>query len=265
MFSCLDIIEMEVKSFEPMIVVDGEINNVDEYQTIRLGISQPYFQSHSTIGLEQVVIELFEDNVPVGTYIYSEEGEYLLHHTGKTGSAYRIEISLPDLKEYDHLSEKVISSETEVLHPVSEITALMYEYKPESLIFEEGYYLLIDTFDPIGKGNNYRWKVQVNGVLSNDPRQILILEDDRVDGNVINGLDLTFEPFQEDDVVVVYQQSISNPFYKFLFDIYMQSLTQESFFDSPAFNPKSNLISDIPVAGYFNASAYRKAEIVMGK
>ncbi|WP_373493160.1 DUF4249 family protein [Aquiflexum sp.] len=265
MFSCMDTIELDVKSYEAMVVVDGEINNMDDVQSLKLSITQPYFQSSQKIIIEEAVVNLFEENNLIGTYSYIKEGEYLLDYKGKIGSEYKIEITLPDIPGHENFSRKVILSDTEKLDPVSEITAINYEYKPESLVFEEGYYLLIDTYDPKGKGNNYRWKVKVNGVLSNDPRQIMVLEDDRVDGNLVAGLDLTFDPFQEGDEIVVYQQSISNMFYQYLFDIYMQALTQESFFDSPAYNPKSNLISDIAVVGYFNASAYHKAEIVIGQ
>jgi len=264
LFSCMDTIELDLKSYEPWVVVDGEINNVDEVQSLRLSITQPYFQSNQKTIIEEAVVNLYEDNILVGTYTYVKDGEYFLNYTGQIGSDYTLEITLPLIEGHTNFAGKIIVSETERLKPVSEITAIKYEYKSESLVFDEGYYLLIDTYDPKGKGDNYRWKVEVNGVISNDPRQIMVLEDDRIDGNVISGLDLTFEPFQKGDEIVVYQQSISNTFYKYLFDIYMQALTQESFFDSPAYNPKSNLISDIPVVGYFNASAYHSAEIIIG-
>ncbi|WP_194778098.1 DUF4249 domain-containing protein [Pararhodonellum marinum] len=265
MLSCMDTIELDVKSYEPMVVVDGEINNMDDMQSLRLSITQPYFQSGQKEIIEEAVVNLYENDHLIGTYAYNKEGEYSLEYRGKIGNEYNVEITLPHLAEHTHLSGKVIKSKAEKLESVSEITALRYEFKEESLVFEEGYYLLIDTYDPKGKGNNYRWKVAVNGVVSNDPRHILVMEDDRVDGNLITGLDLTYDPFQEGDEIVVYQQSISNKFYQYLFDIYMQALTQESFFDSPAYNPKSNLISDIPVVGYFNASAYHSASIIMGE
>ncbi|WP_114752031.1 DUF4249 family protein [Pleomorphovibrio marinus] len=265
MFSCLDTIELDVKSYEPIVVVDGEINNVDEFQAIRLSISQPYFQNQSATLIEGAEIHLMEKDMRVGTYSYTQGGEYLLQYTGKVDHSYWIEVILPNLKDFDQLSQRRISSKPEVLSAVSEITATRYEFKPESLIFEEGYYLMIDTYDPVGKGNNYRWKVQVNGEFSHDPRHIMVLEDDRIDGNLIEGLDLSYEPFEKGDELVVYQQSISNPFYAYLYDIYIQALTQDSIFDSPAYNPTSNLISDIPVVGFFNASAYHRAEIVIGE
>lgn len=264
LFSCMDTIELDVKSYEPMVVVDGEINNKDDVQSLRLSITQPYFQNSQKSIIDEAVVNLYEDNTLIGTYTYTQEGEYLLDYKGKIGSEYILEITLPDIQKHKHFSGKVILSKVETLNPVSEISDLRYEYRNESLVFEEGYYLLLDTYDPKGKGDNYRWKVKVNGTVSNDPRQIMVLEDDRIDGNVIEGLDLTFEPFQEGDEIVVYQQSISNTFYSYLYDIYMQALTQESFFDSPAYNPKSNLTSDIPVVGYFSASAYREASIVIG-
>lgn len=265
MFSCMDTIELDVKSYEAMVVVDGEINNLDETQLLRLSITQPYFQSSQKIIIENAVIDLYEDESLIGSYDYIQNGEYKLSHKGKIGSDYKLEIKLPEMPDYPGFSSKVISSKSEKLEPVSEITGISYEFKPESLVFEEGYYVFIDTYDPKGKGNNYRWKVRVNGVFSNDPRQIMVVEDSRLDGNPITGLDLTYDPFQEGHEIVVYQQSISNTFYQYLFDIYMQALTQESFFDSPAYNPKSNLISDIPVVGYFNASAYHTAGIIIGE
>ncbi|EOZ91600.1 hypothetical protein A33Q_4668 [Indibacter alkaliphilus LW1] len=261
----MDTIELDVKSYEAMVVVNGEINNLDEIQLLRLSITQPYFQSSQKIIIENAVIDLYEDEVLIGSYNYTQDGEYKLSHKGKIGSSYKLEIKLPEMPDHPGFSSKVISSKSEKLEPVSEITGISYEFKPESLVFEEGYYLFIDTYDPKGKGNNYRWKVKVNGEFSNDPRQIMVVEDNRLDGNLITGLDLTYDPFQEGDEIVVYQQSISNTFYQYLFDIYMQALTQESFFDSPAYNPKSNLISDIPVVGYFNASAYHTAGIIIGE
>src|SRR5690606_21026290 len=107
--------------------------------------------------------------------------------------------------------------------PVSEITDIRFVHKTESLIFEEGYYLMIDTYDPKGKGNYYRWKLGVNGEYSNDPRHIMVLEDDRVDGNLIEDLDLTFDPFKVGDKVTVSQRSISKTFYQYLMGIYMQA------------------------------------------
>src|SRR5690606_19693905 len=106
------------------------------------------------------------------------------------------EVLLPQIPEHSTFSGQQITSESELLEPVSEITDIRFVHKTESLIFEEGYYLMIDTFDPKGKGNYYRWKLGVNGEYSNDPRHIMVLEDDRVDGNLIKDLDLTFDPFK---------------------------------------------------------------------
>ncbi|HSI74864.1 MAG TPA: hypothetical protein VK957_03165, partial [Lunatimonas sp.] len=83
--------------------------------------------------------------------------------------------------------------------------------------------------------------------------------------NAIEDLDLTLEPLQVGDKVTVYQQSISKKHFQFLYDIYMQALTQEGFFDSPAYNPNTNLKAEIPAVGYFNVSAYQKAEISIGE
>jgi hypothetical protein len=259
--ACMDPIELSVDTFEPMVVVEGEINDLDEFQELKLSISQPYFQEGQKFHIENALVELYENGSKVGAYQTTRDGTYLLEFKGEIRKEYRVEITLPEIPEFPQFSGRHVSSEVEKLNPVSEITAIRYEYKPESLIFEEGYYLLINTYDPKGLGNYYRWKLEVNGKVSKDPRHIMIVDDARLDGNVIEDLDLTLEPLHSGDKVTVFQQSISNKHFQFLYDIYMQALTQEGFFDSPAYNPNSNLKADIPVVGYFNASSYELASI----
>ena len=129
LFSCMDTIELDVKSYEPMVVVDGEINNKDDVQSLRLSITQPYFQSSQKRIIEQAVVNLYEDNILIGTYTYTQEGEYLLDYKGKIGSEYILEITLPEIQEHNQFSGKVIISKVETLNPVSEISDLRHEYK----------------------------------------------------------------------------------------------------------------------------------------
>jgi hypothetical protein len=261
--SCIDEVNMKVESFEPMIVLDGEINDHGEKQILRLSFSQPYFQEGTKLYLDNAQVTLFEDEVAVGTYESKGSGIYELLMKGQVGKEYSIAVLLPEIPEHPGFSGKKIVSEPELLAPISEITDIRMDFRPESLIYSEGYYLLINTSDPVGKGNFYRWKMKVNGEFTKSSKEIFILDDEMVDGNDFIDLDLTFDPFKVGDSVVVRQQSITKHFYQFLLDVYMQALTQESFFDSPAYNPHSNLKSDIPVVGYFNASAYTEASITV--
>src|SRR5690606_522443 len=121
-------------------------------------------------------ITLFEDGVAVGTYENINSGIYELNFKGMVGKKYKIEVLLPQIPEHPAFSGQQITSEPELLAPVSEITDIRFTYRTESLIFDEGYYLLIDTYDPKGKGNYYRWKLNINGEHSKDPRQIMVLD-----------------------------------------------------------------------------------------
>ncbi|HSJ68661.1 MAG TPA: DUF4249 domain-containing protein, partial [Anditalea sp.] len=239
--SCMDVVDMKLDKSEIMVVVDGEINDQDELQTLRLSLSQPYFQDGSKVTIDNAQVILFEDGQEVGNYEFINPGLYSLNYSGQIGKKYHVSIMLPTIPENPSFSGKQITSEPELLAPVSDITDIFYEFREEGLIYEEGYYVSIDTYDPKGKGNFYRWKLKVNGEFSKDPKRFLLLDDDRVDGNLIENLDLTFDPYKAGDVVTVRQQSISQNFYKYLMDVYMQALTQENFFDSPSFNPISNL------------------------
>lgn len=213
--------------------------------------------------LDNALVTLFEDDVAVGTYESMGSGIYELKVKGQVGKKYKITVLLPQIPEHPGFGGKKIESEPELLAPITEISDIRMNFRPEGLIYSEGYYLLINTSEPVGKGNYYRWKLKVNREFEKSSKEILILDDEKVDGNDIIDLDLTFDPFKVGDSVVVRQQSISNHFHQFLLDVYMQALTQESFFNSPSYNPLSNLKSEIPVVGYFNASAYTETSITV--
>src|SRR5690554_1696793 len=65
--SCMDVIDLKVENFEPMLVLDGEINDKDEKQVLRLSLSQPYFQKVTRAKVDYAKITLSEDGVAVGT------------------------------------------------------------------------------------------------------------------------------------------------------------------------------------------------------
>lgn len=260
--SCVDVIDMEVKEFEPYVIVDGEIQDITDKQKIRLSVSQPYLKE-GEIRISGAVIELFENGVSVGFYEEEGEGNYFINFAPSYGSRYHIQVVLPEVENYPKFSHQTIVSEPEFLMEVSPINRIGYEFREAKAgVMEEGYYVFIDTYDPKGIGQFYQWKLERNGKMFNLPSELTILSDELVDGNQLNDL-FFFERFEKGDQVTIYQSSLSKNYFKFLEAVYTLAVSQGGLFEIPGYNPTPNLKADIPVMGFFNASSYSVATIVI--
>jgi len=260
--SCVDVIDMEINDYEPYIVIDGEIQDITNDQEIRISISQPYLE----VGEEWVsgaVIELFENGISLGFYEEEKAGHYFINLEPAYGSHYHIEIALPELYNFPTFSNQKIISAPEQLKQVTPIERIGYEFRQEKAgVMEEGYYVFIDTFDPVGLGDFYQWKLERNGKLYNLPSELTLLSDELVDGNQLHDL-YFFERFEKGDIVTIYQSSLSKNYFKFLEAVYTLAVSQGGLFEIPGYNPTPNLNAEIPVIGFFNASSYSVASIVI--
>jgi hypothetical protein len=260
--SCLDVIDMEINDYEPYVVVDGEIQDMNDKQEVRLSISQPYLKE-GEVWISGAIIELFENGISRGFYQEEKSGNYFIILNPTYGSYYHIRVTLPELESFPTFSSQKIVSEPELLKQVSPINRIGYEFRKEKAgVMEEGYYVFIDTFDPVGLGDFYQWKLERNGKLFNLPSELTLLSDELVDGNSLNNL-FFFERFEKGDEVTIYQASITKNYYKFLEAVYTLAVSQGGLFEIPGYNPTPNLKAEIPVIGFFNASSYSVATIVI--
>lgn len=262
--ACMDVVEVELETEDTFVVVEGEINNLYDRQFVEISLSQPYFSNSGKVAIENAMVLLLEDGEEILEYEELGDGKYAIDFKGEVGKHYAVQVLLPELEGYPEFAGQLISSKPERLAPVTEITGL-YSNDESHIFHEEGFHVYTSTYDMPGKGDCYRWKLEVNGEISPDPRYLVLMDDELIDGNDINDLMVSFKPLQKQDRVTLYQQSLTRNYYHFLLSISTQAVNQEGIFDTPGYNPESNLVSDIPVVGYFNASAYSVASIVVGE
>ncbi|MCH7411315.1 DUF4249 domain-containing protein [Belliella sp. DSM 111904] len=260
--SCVDVIDMQINDYEPYVVIDGEIQDISENQEIKISISQPYLKE-GEIWVSGAEIELFENGNSLGFYKEVKAGTYMITLVPTYGNKYHIEITLPELTNFLEFSYQKIISIPELFKEVTPIESIGYEFRQEKAgVMEEGYYVFIDTFDPVGLGDFYQWKLEKNGKLFNLPSELTLLSDELVDGNQLHDL-FFFERFDKGDTVTVYQSSLSKNYYKFLEAVYTLAVSQGGLFEIPGYNPTPNLKAEIPIIGYFNASSYSKATVII--
>ena len=257
--SCQDVIDLEVPDGEVLLVVDGWLTNQEGEKQVLISTTANYFDDSITPKVENALVVLFDENGAVDTLIESNPGTYITNYQGVVGKTYHIYIQTISGEEYE--------SNPEVLKFVSTIADVHAEFREETAFEEEGYYVSIDTEEPLGIGDFYRWKQYVNDTLLNEPFDLLYASDEFVDGNPIIGFDVTTKPLKLGDSYRIQQLSISREAFDFFTQLQTQTAFVGSLFDSPPAALQGNMISvnstNKKVLGYFGVSAVSEIGMVI--
>lgn len=257
--SCQEVVELDLPDGDVQLVVDGMITNQPGEKRVRLNTTANYFDNKETPKVTGALVLLYDATGVVDTLIEKEEGIYVTDYVGKINSIYHLYIRTKAGEEYE--------SQPELLQFVPEIDSIYYEFKKETAFQDEGYYVKIDTYEPIGTGNYYRWKQYVNDTLQAEPFDLLFATDKFVDGNPIIGFEVSTTPLQKGDQFRIEQLSISEGLYDFLTQLSQQTAQVGSLFDSPPAALPGNIVNianpKIKALGYFSASAVAEKSIAI--
>ncbi|MCA1752118.1 MAG: DUF4249 domain-containing protein [Flavobacteriales bacterium] len=264
--ACEDKVELDFPEGETLLAVEGSISNEPGPYHISLTYTQAYFDAEIPPRATDATVFLSDDE---GLQVLLEEtspGVYTYPDSGIVGRSYVLEIELPDGEQY--------RSNPELLRepvPILDIRWVIDEDGPSDFFDQEPdqiYGVLIDTFEPPGVGDNYRWRTFVNGVMKNDPFDITVTNDDFVDGSPVNDFDPSNELFFEGDTVTVVQERISRAALEFLQLVQSQTAFVGGPFDTPPAPIRGNVknISDPNrnALGFFGAAGRDRATVVAG-
>ena len=280
--SCQDVIDLNLPDGDTVLVVEGRItNDSTETHQVALTYSSPYFKDQPAPVASGAFLELTDETDNV-TYSFTEtpagSGVYVTTAVGQVGHVYSLYIR-------DNSTNEEYRSIPEEMNFVPEITSIYSEFIDDGDIFdEEGWSVFIETFEPAGKGDHYRWRSTVDGNLLDDPFDIFVASDDLVDGNIISELDMVegieFKDELEDGddenlviigkdsiEVVIEQSTISERAFEFYNLIQQQTAFVGGPFDSPPApirgNVKNTEGENNFALGYFLVSAVEKASITI--
>lgn len=255
---CQDVVYIDLPNGKPLLVVDGEISDQPGKKFLKLSYSIPYDKQGEFPVETNAIIRLFEDGIEVVQYgTDSIPGLYSTSYTGLLGKSYHIQIETQDGDQYHSLPE--------VLNRVPEIDSIYAPYINFPAPFEDGHYVLFDTWEPAGMGDCYRWRQYINGVYLNSPTYLLVRDDRLVDGNNLQGFQISFEPLLVGDTFYLEQMSITRNAYNYWTLIFTQTAQVGSNFDPPPAPVVGNIRNtnneaDL-VLGYFSAIGLRGAGV----
>lgn len=247
--SCEDVIEIDLDSIEPKLVIEGCINDLDDPCSIKLSLTGDYFEPGIYPVVSDALVTVTDDNGIETEFEEVEPGLYTsdLLEAKELGS-YTLQVQSG---EEVYMAEGVVPSKVF-------IDSLSYEIPPSFYEFEEGYMLTCYLQDPAEYRNYYRLNVYKKGNQERTDGMKYIFNDDFMNGNMIF-MPWEDEPFFPQDTVVVELLTLDKSTYDYYFTL--NSLAGGMFGASNPANPETNLSND--ALGYFGAYTVSRDTIVI--
>jgi hypothetical protein len=245
--SCIDVVNIDVPETKPLLSVDGLITDQGRPAAVRLSMTQAYFNDTAPPPVRGATLTLVDDQGRNDVLREVGPGQYLGSGTvlGRIGGHYTLTI-VADGQTY--------RAETEIRR-TPPVDSISLEFKPKQTGYDEGYYALYNGPELPGVGDYYRFMVYKNGVLFNQPGDLIVRSDELVDGRYIGGIELNEDPLVSGDRIKVKLLSIPRDYFYFLNEMTAQINNVGLFATSPA-NVRTNIIntqagSDKTAVGYF--------------
>ncbi len=264
--SCQDVVELDLPEGEQFLVVEGWITNENRPHDVILTTTAAYFDEADPAPVTGANV-FIRDNEGMETLLTETgPGIYTYPDSGIVGRSYQLEIVLDNgkryLSTYEELYEPV---------PILDIFWQLSEDEPDEDNGESPddiYDVLIFTIEPIGVGDNYRWRSILNGEEQREPFDLFVTDDEFVDGNPIPDFNVTDDLYSQFDTVTIIQERISREAREFIQLLQTQTAFVGGPFDPPPSPIKGNIVNvndpDDLALGFFGASGRDRATIVVG-
>jgi len=247
--SCEDVIDIDLDSIEPKLVIEGSINDLDDPCTIKLSKTGDYFEPGIYPIVSDAFVSITDDQGIETVFEESEPGMYTSDNleVAELGS-YTLQVQS---EGEDYMAEGVVPQKVI-------IDSLSYDIPPMMYEFDEGYMLTCYLQDPAEHRNYYRLIAYKKGAPESFDGMKYIFNDDFMNGNMIF-MPWESEAFFPQDTVVVELQTLDKSTYEYY--LTLNSLAGGMFGASNPANPETNLSND--ALGYFGAYTVSRDTIVI--
>ncbi|MEA3497372.1 MAG: DUF4249 domain-containing protein [Bacteroidota bacterium] len=250
--ACEDVIEIDLNSIEPKLVIEAVITDQTVQQTVKLTKTGDYFDPgiYPTVSYANVIISDNLGNSETLTEV--NPGIYQTANLqGTPGIVYSLSVEVEDI-EYSAISEMPVKVNIDTL------STEFFEATPR---FDEGYMVKCHFTDPAGINNYYRLKTYENGVLLNSSSDFVLSDDKVFDGNMAQ-MPLRMKTFQINDTITVELLSLNKDTYDY-YNTLIENSSGPGFMSggsTPA-NPLSNISNG--AMGYFGVYTISSKTIII--
>lgn len=252
MSSCTKVIEFDLNSSLPRLVVEGSITTETKAHVVKLTKTSNYYYNQTAPIVSGADVSISDGTntfvlteSPVGSGVYKTADNV----AGQINSTYTLTI-VSDGKTYTATSR---------LDPVAPIDSIEVKQLFESFfgITDSSYTLSLYTVEPAGaEPDYYFWKYSVNNIPQTDTlRRISFQDDALINGSPIIDVPIFGIPqdrIEVGDTVTLYQYSTDKKFLDFIMGFMLETDWRGTPFDGPPANPPTNLTNG--AIGFFYAS-----------
>ncbi len=205
--------EIDLPDGKELLVVEGWVTDQDKQHWVKISRTVPFDDrsSESPVTDALVIIEdKLNNSYPLS---HAQDGNYFsLPFSGMETRSYRLIVELSN--------GETIQSDWERLNPLMPIKRILKDFfedqDPETGEDIEVYFPIVVSSDPAEEINFYRYKGFRNGILLNEPSELILLNDQFVNGadslpNFIPEFRYTF-----DDTIKVELHSLTKESFDFL-------------------------------------------------
>jgi hypothetical protein len=235
--SCEDVIDLELKNAQPVVVIEANVSDQFEQQTVVITQTKPFTEDNSIVPITNALVTISEEGGP--TYTASPttfSGTYATPaFAGKQNKKYTVNVSVNGVT-YTAFSTMPSKVPLDSLS-ITELTFFGSTQK----------FVQINYKDPVNVRNFYNSLLTVN----NELRSGYYVEEDRFnDGNVVKNTIFNSDPeLKANDVIKLEFQCIDQNIYKYFFSI--SQISGNGGPPTAPANPNSNFNNG--ALGYFSA------------
>lgn len=265
-WGCTEEIDLDLKSANRRLVVEGSVTNEMKMQYVKLSSSIPYLENKPTPAVSGASVVL-SDGIRQISLKESVEfpGVYfsVMEFAGVPGRTHVLEISDVDI-DGDGLSENYKTSS--VMPGIGTADSINLSYSNEWELWK----IVLFAQDPPGTQDYYMFRVFKNGkLISGNISEFSIVSDKFFDGNYARGiwvqsLDASEEsrPLEEGDVISLQMAGITGDYYRFISAVQQEDRGNYPLFSGPPANVPGNI--DNGALGYFAAYAVTYSSVRIG-
>lgn len=247
--SCEDVIDIDLDTIEPQIVIEGIINDLDDRCVISLSKTTDYFEPSIYPPVSNAIVSVTDDNGVLTPFEETEPGVYTAENIrGLENTTYSL-----DVKSEGENYEAEVTMPEKVF-----IDSLSFEPTPIYMEFEGGYVVNCHLKDPVEFRNYYRMKTYKIDDVTEAGKSEYIFNDDFVDGNNLT-MQWEDEQFFPQDTIVVELQTLNKSTYYYYFTLF--PIVGDGFGSANPANPDTNLNNE--ALGYFGTFTISRDTIII--
>ena len=267
--ACERIVDIEIPSEDPVLVVESQITNIKDLWKVRLTSSQPYFDQTEIDEISSAQVSITGTDGSSQILVHTDTGMFVSPDSVQCipGESYTLKIEYKG--ELFEATEKMPNG-----FPID--TIAFYNLPENNGFIEAGIYVFIQGKENDYEGDSYLWKFYINdtfqegfgAILENDEFGDVTYLNQKIDvndllGGIARGVIPRPFPFkvEEGDVIRVEQFNLSPQYFQYIIDLQTQLGRSGSPFDPPPANPNDNISNG--AIGYFSVAHKTETSITI--